>query len=59
METNRRQLLCGLGGLAVGSAVTGLVAPAFADEAPKVERPAGRFAQVGGEFGWKPHKLDP
>ncbi len=59
METNRRQLLCGLGGLAVGSAVTGLVAPAFAAEAPKIERPAGRFAQVGGEFGWKPHKLDP
>ena len=50
MDCNRRHLLCGLGGLAVGGAVAGLVAPALAvpQAAPA---PGERFAQVGGEFG--------
>ena len=57
MDCNRRHLLCGLGGLAVGGAVAGLVAPALAvpQAAPA---PGERFAQVGGEFGWQPHKLN-
>ena len=57
MDCNRRHLLCGLGGLAVGGAVAGLVAPALA--APQAApAPGERFAQVGGEFGWQPHKLN-
>lgn len=55
MDSSRRNLLCGLGGLAVGGAVAGLVTPAMAAE----KAPGKRFAQVNGEFGWKPHKLDP
>ncbi|MBQ3060272.1 MAG: C-GCAxxG-C-C family protein [Desulfovibrio sp.] len=57
MDTSRRNLLCGLGGLALGGAVAGLTAPAMAAVDPNA--PAGRFSQVNGEFGWKPHKLDP
>ena len=57
VECNRRHLLCGLGGLAVGGLAAGMAAPGLAAEA---QAPAGkRFAQVNGEFGWKPHKLDP
>ena len=57
MDSNRRHLLCGLGGLAVGGAVAGLASPALA--APQAApAPGGRFAQVGGEFGWQPHKLN-
>lgn len=57
MDCSRRNLLCGLGGLAVGGAVAGLASPAMAAVTPNA--PAGRFSQVNGEFGWKPHKLDP
>lgn len=61
MECSRRALLGVLGGLAAGgtlSALTGtsLAAPAGAP-APQGGQ-NGHFAQVNGEFGWKPHKLN-
>lgn len=47
-------MLGALGGLAVGSTVASVVGTGIAAEAkPK------RFEQVNGDFGWKPHKLDP
>lgn len=58
-DLNRRNLLCGLGGLAVGGTLASLVPSANAAEAPKIEAPAGRFQQVGGDFGWPKQKLDP
>ena len=58
MDFNRRNLLCGLGGLAVGGMVCGMSCSSYAAEAEKAPG-GGRFAQVNGEFGWKPHKLDP
>lgn len=57
MDSRRRNLLCGLGGIALGGIAAGLAVPARAAEAVK-EAPKGRFAQVGGLFGWTPHKLD-
>lgn len=63
MELNRRQLLCGLGGVAAGTAVAGLIGSVANAAESAVKKPTEgevkRFAQVGGEFGWKPHKLDP
>ena len=56
MDFSRRQCLLGLGGVAAGSALLSMVDKAAAQNpqaAPK------RFAQMNGEFGWKPHKLDP
>lgn len=58
MDFNRRNLLCGLGGLAVGGMVCGMSCSSYAAEAEKAPG-GGRFAQVNGEFGWNPHKLDP
>ena len=56
MALSRRQMLCGLGGcMAVGGAAALLGGEASAAE----KAPAGRFQQVNGDFGWKPHKLDP
>ena len=56
MDLNRRNLLCGLGGLAVGTGLTALVTtPSLAAEPAKFKR----FEQANGDFGWKPHKLDP
>ena len=56
MTLSRRQMLCGLGGcMAVGGAAALLGGEARAAE----KAPAGRFQQVNGDFGWKPHKLDP
>lgn len=56
MALSRRQMLCGLGGcMAVGGAAALLGGEANAAE----KAPAGRFQQVNGDFGWKPHKLDP
>ncbi|MBO4369695.1 MAG: C-GCAxxG-C-C family protein [Desulfovibrio sp.] len=56
MELNRRNLLCGLGGLAVGGSIAALGGQCFAADEPKAPK---RFEQVGGDFGWKPQKLDP
>lgn len=56
MDFSRRQCLLGLGGVAAGTALLSMVDKAAAQNpqaAPK------RFAQMNGEFGWKPHKLDP
>lgn len=56
MTLSRRQMLCGLGGcMAVGGAAALLGGEAQAT----VKAPAGRFQQVNGDFGWKPHKMDP
>ena len=41
--------------MAVGGAAALLGGEASAAE----KAPAGRFQQVNGDFGWKPHKLDP
>lgn len=56
MDLNRRNLLCGLGGLAVGSVLTGQATNSFA---ANDTTSFSRFQPVGGDFGWKPHKLDP
>ncbi len=56
MDSNRRSLLCGLGTLAVGSAMLGLADGGMAEAAAQKGE---RFAQVGGAFGWTPHRLDP
>ena len=57
MDNSRRNCLCGLGGLAVGGAVAALVGTG--SSIAQAAAPAKRFEQVNGEFGWKPHKLDP
>ncbi|CAI3230039.1 split-Soret cytochrome c [Desulfovibrio legallii] len=58
MGIGRRDLIFGLGGLAVGGAVLGLSGGAsFA--AGQTQQGGGRFAQAGGDHGWKAHKLDP
>lgn len=55
MDQDRRNLICGLGGLGLGIGLTSLVStPTMAADAPMK-----RFEQVNGDFGWKPHKLDP
>ena len=57
MDLNRRNLLCGLGGLAVGTGLTALVTtPSLAAEPTNNFK---RFEQANGDFGWQPHKLDP
>ncbi len=58
MNIGRRDLICGLGGLAVGGAMLGL-GGVEAKAAGQTQQTAGRFDQVGGAFGWKAHKLDP
>ena len=57
MDNSRRNCLCGLGGLAVGGAVAALVGTG--SSIAQAAAPTKRFEQVNGEFGWKPHKLDP
>lgn len=54
MELSRRQLMMGLGGLAAGTALSGVAATAVA-----ASEKMKRFAQAGGDFSWTPHKLDP
>lgn len=55
MKLNRRTVLAGLGGLFVGS---------FADNSIRTialaATPAksNRFEQIGGDFSWKPQRLD-
>ena len=57
MDLDRRTLLCGLGGLAVGGGLAALTGGESL--AAGTAAPGKRFEQVGGDFGWKPHKLDP
>lgn len=64
MDLSRRTVLGSLGGLVVGGAVAGLVGNvAAAEKKQAVIQPAPvaveRFAQVGGDFSWKPHMLNP
>ena len=47
-------MLGALGGLAVGGTVASVVGTSIAAD-PKMKR----FDQANGDFGWKPHKLDP
>ena len=54
MDFSRRQLMMGLGGLAAGTALSGMAATAVA-----ASEKMKRFAQTGGDFSWTPHKLDP
>ena len=57
MSLSRRQCLLSLGGVAAGGALLSMV-----DTADAQNPQAGatrRFEQVGGDFGWTPHKLDP
>ena len=54
MELTRRAVLGALGGLAVGGTVASVVGTSIAAD-PKTKR----FEQANGDFGWKPHKLDP
>ncbi|HJA79756.1 C-GCAxxG-C-C family protein [uncultured Desulfovibrio sp.] len=54
MDLSRRQLMFGIGGLAAGTALAGMAGQAIA-----ASEKMTRFAQAGGDFGWKPHKLDP
>ena len=61
MELSRRAMLGTLGGIAAGSAVAAMVKTGVAASEGPVISPGqnGHFAQQYGEFGWKPHKLDP
>ena len=56
MDLNRRQILCGLGGIACGAACAGLIN--LKEDAHAASEKMQRFQQAGGDFGWKPHKLD-
>ena len=56
MEFGRRTLLTGLGGLVLAGGMTSVVGNSLA---AGQTQPGGRFEQVGGDHGWKPHKLDP
>ena len=62
MSLSRRAVLgglAGLGGLMVGGGLN-LANAADAKQAVKPATPAEtkRFAQVGGDFSWKPQKMD-
>ena len=62
MLPDRRALLGGLGGLAIGCAVAGLtgsLARAGTGSGAAETRRFTRFSQQGGDFSWTPRKLDP
>ncbi len=54
MAITRRALIGSLGGIAVGCAISSSIGTSFA-----IDKKMNRFEQVNGNFGWKPHKLDP
>jgi len=66
-QYSRRHILGLMGGVAAGGAMAGLVVPALAATAPNAVQavtPAAtqlgeRFKQNGGDFSWKPQKIDP
>jgi hypothetical protein len=69
-QYSRRNMLGLMGGVMAGGAIAGLVTPALAATAPKTAKKEAkkeaaaaqlgkRFEQNGGDFSWKPHKLDP
>lgn len=60
MDYSRRAVLGAMGGLAVGgtlAAMSGTVIAAPAAPAMSAGK-NGHFAQMGGEFGWTPMKID-
>lgn len=58
MKVSRRVLLAGLGSLVVGGLVNnGVHKNALAANPPNSAK-SKRFEQMGGDFSWKPHKLD-
>ncbi|MCQ2444681.1 MAG: C-GCAxxG-C-C family protein [Mailhella sp.] len=62
MEFSRRAMLGAMGGLAAGGTLAALTGKAIADApvpAAMSEGKGGHFMQMGGEFSWKPMKLDP
>ncbi len=62
MLPDRRALLGGLGGLAIGGAVAGLtgsLARAGTDSGAAETRRFTRFSQQGGDFSWTPPNWTP
>ena len=57
MDLDRRQLICGLGGAVCGAACASVI-PSVAQAADTPQGEFKRFVQMGGDFSWKPHKLD-
>lgn len=58
MDTSRRTVLAGFGGLVAGSVVANMAGTtSLVHAADNTKMP--RFAQPGGDFTWTPHKLDP
>ena len=60
-QHSRRKVLGLMGGVAVGGALSGfgLSALAAAPQKSAAAQLGKRFEQTGGDFSWKPHKLDP
>ena len=57
-QFNRRNVLGLMGGAVAGGVLVGLGTHSLAGSASAAEA-SGRFQQSGGDFSWKPHKLDP
>ena len=66
-QYSRRNAIGLMGGVMAGGAIAGLVAPSLAPTisigsqaaAPATGQLGERFRQNGGDFSWKPQKLDP
>ena len=58
MTMNRRAVLGGLAGLLVAGGMGSTVQAAEAKKEEAKKDAGGRFAQAGGDFSWKPQKLD-
>ena len=61
-QYSRRNVLGLMGGVMAGGAIAGLITPAVAasrQAAAPAAQLGARFKQNGGDFSWKPHKLDP
>jgi hypothetical protein len=60
---SRRDMLGLMGGVVAGGAIAGLTVPALAatveQPAPAASALGERFKQIGGDFSWKPQRLDP
>ena len=59
MDLSRRAMLGAMGGLAVGGSLAAMSGNVIAAPAPAMSAGKnGHFAQLGGEFGWTPKKID-
>ena len=59
-QYSRRNVLGLMGGVVAGGAIAGLITPTLAaTAAPAAGQLGERFKQSGGDFSWKPQKLDP